>query len=284
MLTTHLASAHPTLDLRLLTLHRLSISGMSLQSAIYDAGYPAEQSEWRGYRRDNPVIVPPKVQVFFPAEGADVPRTLLPMIYSPFSIHSSLHCSGGVLQPEVQVFFLHSSRTYQMFFRARSTRQSELFLIVFLESKVVKSRFSTPIYGRPTRAPRPNVHIWPPLNLQKASKSAFFNGEVESAVPPLDAQPSAFNRATAQCVRYQVIQLSDSSTRRRWDYRMYYSNLIRIRIAQCGIMPQLRTSARRLADVAVGTRPQAALVHICETTRRCFPLAPIDPRVNIFPS
>ncbi len=175
-------------------------------------------------------------------------------------------------------------------------------LIVFLESKVVKSRFSTPIYGRPTRAPRPNVHIWPPLNLPKASKSPLINGEVESAVPPLDAQPSAHNRASAQCVRYLVIQLSDSSTRRRWDYRMYYSNLIRIRIAQCrarrrhaalahvcettrrpDIMPQLRTSARRLADVArSGTRPQAALVHICETTRRCFPLAPIDLRVKSF--
>ena len=34
-------------------------------------------------------------------------------------------------------------------------QHSTQLLIVFLESKVVKSRFATPIYGRPTRAPCP---------------------------------------------------------------------------------------------------------------------------------
>ena len=94
MLTTQLASGHPTLDPRLLTLHRLSISGMSFQS---------------------PIVI------------------------------------------------------------------NELFLIVFCESKVVKSMICTPTCGQPCREPPPNVHIWPRLALEKGSKSAFFNAEVEIA-------------------------------------------------------------------------------------------------------
>ena len=74
--------------------------------------------------------------------------------------------------------------------RTLYSKRSALFLIVFCESKVVKSRFSPPICGRPTRAQHPDVHIWPPSILQKASKSAFFNGEVETR---------AMSRKAASC-------------------------------------------------------------------------------------
>ena len=119
--------------------------------------------------------------------------------------------------------------------RTLYSTKSALFLIVFLESKVVKSRFSTPIYGRPTRAPRPNVHIWPPLILQKASKSAFFNGEVEVAqggfeMPSLRMsarqladRASRKSRTVGKAVLAHIGEQIADATRR------YHSNLIRIR-------------------------------------------------------
>ncbi len=102
MLTTHSASPHPALDPQLLTLHPPSPECLFNQQATITATYcrdnpglSSERSEWRGYRRDNSVIVP--------SEGAGVlscrrcgwsTRTAHyawhPMIYSPFSIHCSL--------------------------------------------------------------------------------------------------------------------------------------------------------------------------------------------------
>ena len=137
MLTTHSASPHPALDPQLLTLHPPSPECLFNQQATIPATYcrdnpglSSERSEWRGYRRDNSVIVP--------SEGAGVlscrrcgwsTRTAHyawhPMIYSPFSIHCSLPLfprrrspAGGAgalscrrrLQPEVQVFFLPEVR------------------------------------------------------------------------------------------------------------------------------------------------------------------------------
>ena len=99
-------------------------------------------------------------------------------------------CTFGRVYPVypcLECLSANQRSTIKCFFRrnALKSKMNPLFLIVFCESKVVKSMIRTPIYGRPTRAPRPNVHIWPPLNLQKASKSAFFNGEVERREMPL---------------------------------------------------------------------------------------------------
>ncbi len=114
-----------------------------------------------------------------------------------FSIHSSLLLFPGGRRPEVQVFFLHSS-LYIPKYSLRSmlySSRSELFLIVFLESKVVKSMIPTPTCDRPSREPPPNVHIWPRSALEKGPKSAFFKGEVESSgreggvKPPLRMSP-----------------------------------------------------------------------------------------------
>jgi hypothetical protein len=154
-------------------------------------------------------VLQPEVQVLFPPSALSLPKC---------SSRRTLYSSNRALfpggrRPEVQVFFLHSS-LYIPKCSLRSTlysTRSALFLIVFLESKVVKSVIHTPIYSRPTRASRPNAHIWPRLILKKASKSAFFNGEV---------------------------------------------------VAQDGVMPSLRTSAIRIADVAPSATPcQAAAPH-----------------------
>ena len=160
------------------------------------------------------------------------------------------------------MFILHSLCTYPMFFAARFTRtRSALNLIVFLESKVVKSMFSTPTCGRPTREPRPNVHIWPRSALQKGSKSAFFNGEVES-------------RLTASRCPIFGVSLSQHATRRLSGHaagRPYTFRLIKLRhvlfephsnshrgmsrkVAQCGLKPQLRMSARRVSSDTAPSR------------------------------
>ncbi len=137
-----------------------------------------------------------------------------------YSTRSALNPGGALTGRRCRCSSSHSSLYMpRSFFAATlySTRRA-LFLIVFLESKVVKSMIHTPIYSRPTRAPRPNAHIWPHLAREKGSKSAFFNGEVESS--------------------------------RKVASPMLPIGTIRIRIAQCGVMPQLHTSARRLADIS----------------------------------
>ncbi len=110
MLTTHLASAHPTLDLRLLTLPRLSIS-----------------------------------RLYIPKCSS---RSTLYSIKSLFP--------GGVLQPEVRgVLPRQAHSPYQVFFARIFTRPGAIVPHCFLESKVVKSMFSTPTCGRPSREPLP---------------------------------------------------------------------------------------------------------------------------------
>ena len=87
--------------------------------------------------------------------------------------------------------------------------RSALFLIVFLESKVVKSMISTPIYSRPTRAPRPNVHIWPRLNLQKASKSALFQwrgGKSRMLCKAASGRYSPWNFKGCACLRATTLR------------------------------------------------------------------------------
>ncbi len=61
----------------------------------------------------------------------------------------------------------------------RKSKMDELFLIVFLESKVEKSPSLPPIYGSHTLRPAPRSHIWP-IELPKISLFCLiFNGEVE---------------------------------------------------------------------------------------------------------
>ncbi len=123
MLTAHLASGHPALNPRLLTLRRLSISGMLFQSPIVHPGYPAEQSypaqrgEWRGAGG----VFQPKVEDAgaLPAEGAGILPTKVFFLHSSLYIpkcssRSTLYSKRNELNPgghrlEVPVFFLHSS-------------------------------------------------------------------------------------------------------------------------------------------------------------------------------
>jgi hypothetical protein len=155
--------------------------------------------------------------------------------------------------PEVQVFFLHSS-LYLPKCSLRSTlysKRSALFLIVFLESKVVKSMLCTPIYRLSTAAPSLSVHIWPPLNLQKASKSALINGEVEGPYRrcfpevPIDPHLNSHRARTRKAAsgRYCACQRDDSLA---WPPAAA-AHVCETTRRPC-IMPPLRTSVRRLTD------------------------------------
>ncbi len=146
------------------------------------------------------------------------------------------------------MFFLHSSLYIPKYSLRRTlySTRSALFLIVFCESKVVKSMIQTPTCDQPSREPLPNVHIWPRLALEKGSKSAFFNGEVVAEGRIKAAAPhsgSKGNRSSqpriAQCDFSKIPHRGKARLACALHYHilgyptlklspMYYSNLIRI--------------------------------------------------------
>ena len=126
---------------------------------------------------------------------------------------------------------------------------------------MVKSRFSTPIYGRPTRAPRPNVHIWPPLILQKASKSALFNGEVEGRARRRLEDPALRGCRPCACLR-DDLQTGYHAAKALGSSRLRISGETTCRCyTQVPFEPHSNSQLRSSADYSPMLRPRLQKVY-----------------------
>ncbi len=138
---------------------------------------------------------------------------------------------------------------------------------------------STPTCDRPSREPPPNVHIWPPPPSKKAQNRHFSMERWKAARSPNDCSPPARCKCTALAWSPSISStttMSHSTVGLKTGFAMYYSNLIRIRIAQgrgraaspaaaahvCETIPRPGKAATALGSSRVA--------HICDTNRQCF--------------